>query len=128
MAENNNLRGSNGQSDGSSAPALPSAGAESALQEWLTILDSDGVAQPFPRSPKLQRSRNNADKPSQVRRSTDDVMLVDKIRDFKLGHRFDIEIRFISQDDVKKKNKIKIILKLIFLLHVFRMCGSVDRM
>lgn len=67
MAENNNLQVGNGQSDGSSAPALPSAGAESALQEWLTILDSDGVAQPFPRSPKLQRSMNNEDKPSQVR-------------------------------------------------------------
>lgn len=77
MAENSHLKEGNGQSDGSSAPPLPSAGAESALQEWLTILDSDGVAQPFPRSPKLQRSKNNADKPSQVMSSTDHLMLVD---------------------------------------------------
>lgn len=67
MAENENLQVGNGQSGGSGAPAVPSAGAESALQEWLTMLDSDGVAQPFPRSPKLQRKTNHAEKPSQVR-------------------------------------------------------------
>lgn len=80
MAENGNLQVGKGQSGGSSAAALPSAGAESALQERLTMLDSDGVAQPFPRSPKLQRKTNNAEKPSQVRtRPIDDVcaMFVD---------------------------------------------------
>lgn len=66
MAENNNWQVGNGESDGSSATALPPVGAESALQEWLTILDSDGVAQPFPRSPKLQRPKINDNKPSQV--------------------------------------------------------------
>lgn len=73
MAEKEDLHAANGQSKTaqsprSSAPLLPSAGTRSALQERLTMLDSnsDGVAQPFPRSPKLQRKTGNAEKPSQV--------------------------------------------------------------
>lgn len=73
MAEKEDSHAANGQSKTaqsprSSAPLLPSAGTQSALQERLTTLDSnsDGVAQPFPRSPKLQRKTGNAEKPSQV--------------------------------------------------------------
>lgn len=54
------------------APALPSAGSHSVLQERLslTALDTgEGVVQPFPRSPKLQKKVASAGQPSQVKTS-----------------------------------------------------------
>lgn len=54
------------------APALPSGGSHTSLQERLslTALDnSEGVVQPFPRSPKLQRKVDSAGQPSQVKTS-----------------------------------------------------------
>lgn len=74
MAEKEPLSVGNGQSTMAqsvqSCLAAPSAGAHSVLQDGLsfTPLDSncDRVVQPFPRSPKLQRKRAEAGKPSQV--------------------------------------------------------------
>lgn len=81
MAEKEAFPVGNGQStvgpSTQSAPALPSAGTNSALQDRLSLtsLDSstDEVVQPFPRSPSLQRKMKNAAQPSQVKESVADL-------------------------------------------------------
>lgn len=73
MAETEDLSVPDGQTSVAqstqNAPALPSAGSHSVLQERLSLaaLDhSEGVVQPFPRSPKLQKKVASAGQPSQV--------------------------------------------------------------
>lgn len=74
MAEKKALSVGNGQSTVAQSAqgglVAPSAGMHGALQDGLsfTPLDSntDGVVQPFPRSPKLQRKVADAGQPSQV--------------------------------------------------------------
>lgn len=77
MAEKEDLSVGNGQStvaqSAQSAPALPSAGTHSVLQDRLSLTpldsNSDRVVQPFPRSPKLQKKMANAGQLSQVKKS-----------------------------------------------------------
>nr|XP_019955718.1 PREDICTED: E3 ubiquitin-protein ligase TRIM62-like isoform X1 [Paralichthys olivaceus]XP_019955719.1 PREDICTED: E3 ubiquitin-protein ligase TRIM62-like isoform X1 [Paralichthys olivaceus] len=76
MSEKQSLSVGNGQSTADLSEqrgvTAPHAGARNALQDGLCLTDwtplesnSDRVVQPFPRSPKLQRKKGKAGKPSQ---------------------------------------------------------------